>query len=130
MNQSKFLTKVKLRKIPKRKWYHRQNYEVLEDIEYYSEMMSCVYMVPIGFITDLASTPLLLRWLLPPNGQYKYEACLHDYFYRVPEVMITRKQADKVFLEAMKVGIVDSWKEWCLYTAVKYFGGSSFKERI
>ena len=36
-------------------------------------------IVPKGFITDFASIPRGLRWLLPKRGRYAYAAVLHDY---------------------------------------------------
>ncbi len=129
MKQSKFLTKVHLSPIPKRHWWKRQNYRLLEPVQYYSELMDTTYTIPANFITDLASVPFLFRWLLPPDGEYKYEAMLHDYLFRTPEVEVTFDEANDVFLEAMEVGIVAYWKEKVLYKAVCLFGESSFKER-
>lgn len=127
---SGFKTEVKLKSLGKSHWWKRENFEVLEDIIYYSELMGKTYTIPKGFVTDLASTPYIFSWLLPPDGEYKYEAVLHDYLYRTVTVDITRDQSDLVFEEAMFVGIVDAWKRITLVQAVQWFGSSSFVERV
>jgi len=126
---SGFKTDVKLKSLGKSHWWKRENFEVLEDIIYYSELMGQFYTIPKGFQSDLASTPYIFSWLLPPDGEYKYEALLHDYLYRTVTVNITRDQSDLVFEEAMIVGIVDKWKRITLVKAVQLFGGSSFEDR-
>lgn len=60
--------------------------------------------VPVGYRTDLASTPWWIRWLLPPNGKYGKAAVIHDYLCATRQVMvngvivyITREQCDAIF---------------------------------
>ncbi len=130
MKQSKFLTKVRTEALPKLEGNPTQYYRTLEPIEYYSELTDTIYTIPVGFITDLASVPRIFQWLLPPDGEYKYESILHDYFFRTPEVDVTFDQANDIFLEAMKVGKVAEWKEYVIYRAVCWFGKSGFKERV
>ena len=62
--------------------------------------------VPRGFITDWASIPKFLFWLLPWWAKFNKAPVLHDWLYKTKRIMgkpITRKEADDVFLEAMVV---------------------------
>ena len=94
------------------------------DLVYHSEAGS-VYTVDKGFITDLASIPRFLWPLYPPHGLYLSAAILHDKFCKA--TWITRRDGDKLFLEAMGyshvnlisrkiiyygVRIGDNWNQW------------------
>jgi len=62
--------------------------------------------VPPGFLTDFASIPKFLFWLLPWWAKFNKAPVLHDYLYQTKRIMhrpITRKQVDDVFLEAMLI---------------------------
>jgi len=74
------------------------------------------YVEPgVGFVTDFASIPRPLWWLLPKWGKYGKAAVIHDYLYRHKtydvktslggslRVPIGRKRADQIMLEAMAV---------------------------
>jgi Protein of unknown function (DUF1353) len=65
--------------------------------------------VPKGFITDGASVPQLFWAVLPAWGSYSRAALVHDYLCYLlhkgtPHAEApTRKRADQIFWEAMKV---------------------------
>ena len=59
-----------------------------------------------GFITDGASVPKSLQWLYNPFGKYIKAAVIHDYLYSTYN----------------NTGI--------FYTAVKYFGETSWKAKL
>lgn len=90
--------------------------------------------VPRGFLTDFASIPRVFLWLLPYWGKINKPSPIHDYLYRNRVIMgkpITRKEADDIFYEAMKVqfrhhksGKVVAWLEWI---AVRVFAGKAWK---
>ena len=77
-------------------------------------------------VTDLASIPACVRWLLPPDGPWAKAAALHDagYITRGWGGRYTRKQVDQIFLEAMGVLGVPAWKREAIYQAVRLFGAS------
>lgn len=84
--------------------------------------------VPVGYRTDLASTPWWIRWMLPPNGKYGKAAVIHDYIcsYRTvsvngTNVYVTRKTGDLIFLEAMGVLNVPAWQKYPMYAAVRAY---------
>jgi hypothetical protein len=96
-----------------------------------------------GFVTDLASVPRAIWWLISP-WDIARAAIIHDLLYlrirqyraenedvndpNVEEVMRTyqaaKKAADKVFLMAMKDAqpSVPKWKIYSAYYAVVLFG--------
>jgi len=57
--------------------------------------------VPAGFVTDFASSPPPVWFIIPPWGRYGKAAVIHDYLYQTKRR--TRKEADLIFREAMAV---------------------------
>lgn len=85
-----------------------------------------VITVPIGFVTDYASIPSIFYTLIgPPTGRYGKAAVIHDYLYDTQTT--TRKEADKIFLEAMKVLKVPWWKRRMMWFAVRVGAGWIWK---
>ena len=79
-----------------------------------------VINVHLGFHTDFASIPAPLRIFLPKWGTYGNPAVIHDYLYW--EQPGTRKEADDIFLEGMKVLSVHWLKRYAMYLAVRAGG--------
>ena len=94
--------------------------------------------VPIGFITDLASTPRLLWNVIAPFDVAR-AAIVHDLLYKAIRnyrwmkgkigedkklIAAAKKAADKVFLLAMKDSDpkVSGWKRYSAWKAVDLFG--------
>lgn len=82
-------------------------------------------MVPAGTLTDLASVPRLAWSLFPPDGVWLEAAVIHDYLYATKGLngVWSRKEADDLFLEAMKELGVNKLDRTCIYRAVR-LGGS------
>jgi len=89
--------------------------------------------VPVGFMTDFASVPRLFWAILPQWGTYGNAAVIHDFCYWQQQITkkkgkklvtknITRKQADKIFLEGMAVLKVPLYHIYPIYWAVRAFG--------
>lgn len=104
-------------------------WRVLEGFKYYLDDPTSDYaIVPHGFITDMASIPRLFWSWLPPTGQYGQAAVLHDYLCETALIQnskeqtfyqISRKQADDILLEAMKVIGVNRFVSYVIYGAVR-----------
>lgn len=88
--------------------------------------------VPKGFITDFASVPRALQWLIPPMGRYGAAAVVHDYLCVTNHV--SRKEADVIFLHLMRQEGVKPWKAYLMYAAVRAYArtveGLHYLERI
>lgn len=84
--------------------------------------------VPAGYLTDGATIPRPLWWLIPPWGKYGQAAVVHDILCENLEVIcggmevdIQRARADAIFKEAMKASGVTRWKCNVMYIAVRAF---------
>lgn len=99
------------------------------------------WIVPAGFRTDFASVPRFLHPIFPPMGLCSRAAVIHDFLYRSKNLhrsafgeteeeckQIVRKYADELFLEVLKEDGVRWWRRWCMYFAVRMFGGRAFRE--
>ena len=74
-----------------------------EDLIYISDLAGFIN-VPEGFETDFASVPRLPIAYTAFGDRAHREAVLHDYLYRKDSIpCVTYMQANRVFLEAMKL---------------------------
>lgn len=119
----KFMKPLVVKKVSNGTW------EVYEELEYHvgSKDSDDVIVVPQGTRTDFASVPRGLWNIFPPDGQYASAAVVHDYLYQehgdVPKGRgRSRKECDDIFLEAMQVLGVPSWKRYTMWLAVRSFG--------
>ena len=79
-------------------------FELTEMFRYYSPALEIA--VPAGFVTDGASVPQIFWNIFSPFGEYFPAALIHDFLYskssNPQHGELTRKQADKIFLGAMR----------------------------
>lgn len=71
-----------------------------------SEFSRTFIRVSRDFLTDWASIPKFIFWLLPWWAKFNKSAILHDWLYQMKRIMgkpITRKEADNVWLGAMLI---------------------------
>lgn len=97
----------------------RAGWKLLEPFRYNSETLDRVVIVPTGYVTDLASVPRVMRWLVPvANAKNRKAAVVHDWLCSkgVQESMgISQRQADEVFREALTscgVSFIGRWSMW------------------
>ena len=85
--------------------------------------------VESGFVTDGATIPRFLWWLLPPIEEYTQCTTLHDklcstyYYIRLvngveTKVAVTRKEIDAILKESMDVLQVTPWKKHAIMAGV------------
>jgi len=99
-------------------------FRLTESLEYESELVGRI-VVPVGFVTDFASTPRLVWWLIPPEDyHYTRGAVVHDWIYN--QHLYQKAVCDLVFLEAMTALQTPKWKRTVMYLAVKWFGASAY----
>lgn len=88
--------------------------------------------VPTGFVNDLASIPRIFQSIVPKVAKHRRAAVIHDYLYankgKLGYAKFTRKQADQVFLEAMKVDGVRWTRRRIMYMAVRAGGWTYWRE--
>ncbi len=78
--------------------------------------------IPIGFLSDGASVPFVIRGLIPAMGAHSQAAVLHDYLcetYKVKKtksdgtfeyINVNRAEIDSIFYEALSVVKFPKWK--------------------
>ena len=76
-------------------------------------------VVPPLFLSDGLSIPRLFRSIFSKSPSYIYAGIAHDYCYRILPHSMTRKQADKLFLQLMKGYGVGWWTRRSIYRAVR-----------
>lgn len=83
-----------------------------------------VVRVPKGYSTDLDSVPripIAYAWL---KGRATKSAVVHDWLYYNKH---DRKEADKIFLQAMKDEGIPVWRRFLIYSAVRAFGWLAYR---
>lgn len=75
------------------------------------------YLIPAGFVTDLASVPRfipgIVRLIFRGNLLTARAAILHDWLYYTK--MMSRREADDLFYEALRStgeGLLGAWTMW------------------
>lgn len=101
--------------------------KLVSPLQFYSKSLKRVIEVPAGFCTDGASVPRLPIIYLAVGGRARRAACIHDYLYATHETR-SRRQADIVFLEGMKVDGVSLWARELMYAGVRAGGLISWSD--
>lgn len=98
-------------------------FTLTEEFEYYTgtkDVPGDTIIVPAGFVTDFASVPKFLHWLMHPTGRHGKAAVIHDYMYKMK--LYNRATCDNIFYDAMVVLNVSKVKALAMYKAVRLFG--------
>lgn len=82
--------------------------------------------VPAGFTTDFASVPRLpLTFAL--LGSYGHAAAvMHDCLYRSRQ--LPRKDADRVFLNALRSSGIARWRAWLMFAGARIGGAHRYNQ--
>jgi hypothetical protein len=84
--------------------------------------------VPEGYVTDFASIPGLVQWLIQPFGRHSEAAVIHDWLYTLgtPGDGKGRHLADRTFRRALHLVGVGFLRRWIMYLAVRMGGKSGY----
>lgn len=104
-----------------REWDGRGLVKLLEPLIYHVGHVDSedIIVVPSGFITDLVSAPAFARTWISPLDRAAKAGVLHDWL--LYEGKRSKAEAAAIFLEALKVLNVPTWKRYIMYWAVKYW---------
>ncbi|WP_457625058.1 DUF1353 domain-containing protein [Persephonella sp.] len=94
-----------------------------EEFTAYSEKIGkgrVYFTVPAGFKTDFASVPKVFLSFLRWRDKFNKASVIHDWLYNTK--ILSRKEADRVYLELMLVLGIEKWKAYLFYIAVRLFG--------
>ena len=102
------------------KWIDGKLWQLLAPFEYHRDNGEII-RAEKDFVTDFGSKPFF-SWSLigSPTDEAGPAYIIHDYiyFYR----LFTRKECDKIFLEAMEVLGIGWWKRGTMYNFCRWFG--------
>jgi hypothetical protein len=101
---------VTVRRVDDRRW------AVVEELVYLGRRDRLV--VPAGFLTDFATVPRVVVWLIPRFGRYTLAAILHDWLVTqgLRSGVVTSREADGLFRRVMResgVPVLRRWLMWC-----------------
>lgn len=100
------------------------NWRLLAELAFSSDVLDRLIVVPPGFVTDFASVPRLpLAYLLFGNVA-REAAVVHDFLYS--SGACSRKLADEVFVEASKACNVPAWRRGPMWLGVRLFGAGRY----
>ena len=85
-------------------------------------------VVPAGYVTDFASIPRAVHFIISPFGKHAEAAVIHDWLYALgtPKDRKSRRTADKAFAKALKLLEVNFFKRTIMYLAVRLGGGGGY----
>ena len=115
-----------IRPVPLTPFADGQDSVLMADLRYQIGTTAFVIVVPLGFVTDFASTPKALWAVLPPFGTYQLAAVVHDFLYW--DQGCTREQADALLRVAMTESKVDPIKRDIIWQAVRRFGETAWTQ--
>lgn len=128
MKQAAFLTDPRFMDITEGS--ETQRLKLMGELRVYSKVLECEIVVPEGFEFE-ESIPTVLFSLSRPRGESKRAACVHDWLYRtggkLDGLVVTRKQADAVYYELLRLRGVSPWRAWFRWAGVRLGGGFSWK---
>ncbi|MCM6773254.1 DUF1353 domain-containing protein [Nocardia sp. CDC159] len=75
------------------------------------------FVIPAGFLTDFASVPRVLVWLIPRYGAYTRAAILHDYLCQ--SGVVSLRDADGLFRRVLREAGVSLPQRWMMWTGVR-----------
>ena len=86
----------------------------------YTALDGSTYTIPAGFIMDFASLPRPAKAIYPVDDETRSPAALHDWLYC--SQVVTREEADALFLEALDRAGIRWSKRQVYYRAVRAGG--------
>ncbi|PXY20852.1 DUF1353 domain-containing protein [Prauserella muralis] len=75
-----------------------------------------------GYVTDFASVPRAIWWLVPTYGNYTPAAVLHDFLitHMIPAGAFSSRRVDRIFREAMRSLGVSFPRRWLMWAGVRW----------
>lgn len=98
------------------------------DLIYHSDLVGKI-TVPAGYCTDFASVPRLPVVYLWTGGRAVLPSIIHDHCYDCRTHEMSRRTADRVFLEAMKSRRDPKFAatRWAMYAGVRMGGWAAWR---
>ena len=120
---AKFLTELEVKALPETDG-GRSLWALVHPLVYESDLLPEPVYVKEGFVTDFASVPRVPVVYLVMADMGQPAAVIHDYLYRFRPC--SRKIADAVLEEALKVLGVSWWRRKAMWLVVRAFGCGAY----
>jgi hypothetical protein len=136
--ESRFVTRLEDSPVPfeiERRQKRARNFVVRRGLVYIDATVrpNLAIVVPPHFVTDHASVPAALRWLVPQSGVHSAAAVIHDWLYTVAEppsdpraFQQDRRRDDRIFLNAMNSCRVAPLRRALLFNGARQFGAGGY----
>lgn len=116
--------------------YSETEFKITEPVKY--EGKCGVHIVPAGTVTDFASVPPMVQWLIPSYGLYALAAVVHDFYcvmlrdfiqmtaaqflakYGIDKPPISSRDVDAMFRRMMRELGVPFIRRWVMWTGVRW----------
>lgn len=96
--------------------------------DWYFRIDDTTYLVPKGFVTDLASIPRWFWSILPPQRtEFIAPAIMHDFIYHSPNGL-SRRMADIAFYQGLREEGVDKTTSFKMWLGVRLGGWMFFNK--
>lgn len=97
-------------------------------VAHLSKRKKIAVAAPQGYVTDFASIPGFVQWLIAPFGKHSEAAVVHDWLYTLGDKKDRkgRKLADLTFKRALKIVGVGWFRRNIMYLAVRVGGASGY----
>lgn len=87
-----------------------------------------VVVVPVGYLSDLASVPRLARRVVDPQTPHaRRPSVLHDYIYTHLTHRFTKVEADRIFYDALREEGMATPLAWLMWKAVRLGGRGTWR---
>ena len=126
-----FLSKLQIQEHGPDTW------ELVQPVVYQGKKQK--FLVHSGYVTDFASVPRFLHWLVSPYGAYTNAAIVHDFLITdlIPAKSITSRDTDGIFrriMEELEVPFATRWLMWgavrlgALFNPRRSYGRAFYKD--
>lgn len=99
--------------------YGPKTWRLLEDLTYRGA--TDLYTVPAGYVTDFATVPDFLVWVINKTGPYTRAAVVHDWLItdEIPAKRVTSQDTDGIFRRIMREEGTPLVRRWVMWAAVR-----------
>lgn len=103
---------ARFRRVDAKRWAVEADFTVVGNTQ--------TWVVPAGFVTDFASIPRFLTWLIQTYGLHLEAALVHDYLWSLcRKGEFNYPDADGIFRMLLRVLGVKPLQRWMMWTAVR-----------
>lgn len=126
-----FLDELHIVALPKYKNRSKaQFYQISQAFRFESQILGLI-TVPAGLLTDFATIPGLVRWVIDDEDpDILYPSIIHDFLYSLTGAVafpkLSRHVADDVMIEAMRAVNAPKWKQGVVSAGIRAGGARAW----